>query len=203
MKAPELIGESLVENYLRQEETAKVRHELIGGVIYEMSGGTPNHADLIYNVAATMAGRLRGTRCRGSSSEQRIRFEGTRNFSYSDGLIKCPPFRFDEQDPNSLLNPRAVFEVLSPSTADYDRTTKFELYQTIPEFTDYILLAADRVRVEHFRRLSDNAWELHVFVWRRETLNLVNFEIELPLEELYEGINVPEGIIIVEPPEDE
>jgi Uma2 family endonuclease len=128
------------DELLAMEEASEVRHEYIGGKLYAMAGGTPDHSDLIHNVHVAVGGRLRGKPYRGSSADQRVRTSETAtNWVYLDFLIKCPPYRFHPRDKNALLNPHAVFEILSPSTAEFDRTGKFDEYALMPELSDYIL----------------------------------------------------------------
>lgn len=172
------------------EAASPVRHEYIGGRLYAMAGGTPKHADLGTNIAIAVGGRLRGKPCRGSSNDQRVRFDRTENWYYPDFLIKCPPFRFHGRDKDALMNPRAVFEVLSPSTEVFDRTSKFDQYKTNAELTDYVLVSGDEVRVEHFRKLENDKWEQTVFIGRDKVLNLDNFDISVPLSEIYEDIEI-------------
>ncbi|BCM89891.1 hypothetical protein IAD21_01741 [Abditibacteriota bacterium] len=114
------------------------------------------------------------------------------NWYYPDLLIKCPPYRFHPRDANALLNPHAIFEVLSPATEAFDRTGKFDEYQIIPEFSDYVLVSADRVRVEHFRRTGDGEWTQRVYRLLTQELHLENFGISVPLAEIYEDIDVGE-----------
>lgn len=172
------------------EANSPVRHEYIGGRLYAMAGGTPKHADIGTNLAIAVGGRLRGNRCRGSNNDQRVRFDRTENWYYPDFLIKCPPFRFHSRDQDALMNPHAVFEVLSPKTEKFDRTGKFDQYKTIPELSDYILVSSSEVRVEHYRKQEDGSWAQRVFIGRSATLNLDNFDINVPLNEIYEDIEI-------------
>ena len=158
-----------------------------------MSGGTPRHADVIHNISGAFYNALRGHRCRGSSSEQRVYVEATGISTYLDFLIKCPPERYAEQDANALVNPALIVEVLSPSSASYDRGDKFLHYTQIPELRDYIFVAQDRVHVEHFSR-SGNDWLLRRYFQREHKMQLDNLEIKIALSAIYDGINVPPGL---------
>lgn len=178
------------------EADSEVRHEYIGGRLYAMAGGTPKHADIGTNIGAAVQPRLRGKPCRGSNGDQRVRFDNAQNWFYPDFLIKCPPYRFHGRDKDALMNPRAVFEVLSPSTEVFDRTTKFDQYKTNPELSDYVLVSADEVRVEHFRKLENAKWEQAVFIGRDALLNLDNFDISIPLSEIYEDIEIAEQPVL-------
>lgn len=184
--------------YLEVEQRSPIRHEYIGGRIHAMAGGTREHASLIFNLAREVGSGLKGSRCKGAVSEQRVRIENSGEAFYPDVLIHCPPSRYHEQDRDGLLNPGAIFEVLSPSTEDRDRTVKFELYKTIPELTDYVLVYSNRVRMEHYQRDADNKWFVATYNWRRESLVLANFNLVVPLGDIYEDLELPEGMVLVQ-----
>ncbi|PQV63113.1 Endonuclease, Uma2 family (restriction endonuclease fold) [Abditibacterium utsteinense] len=182
---------------VEMENASPIRHEYIGGRLYAMAGGTVKHADVIVNVTIAVGGRLRGKPCRGSSSDQRVRTSQTAtNWYYPDFLIKCPPPRFHPRDKTALLNPHAIFEVLSPETEKFDRTTKFDEYTQIEELSDYVLVSTEIARVEHFRRLGNGAWELRSYTRLDEELRLDNFGISVPLGEIYEDVEVAEQLIL-------
>jgi len=186
------------DELLAMENASPVRHEYIRGKLYEkgagvlpqMAGGTSNHSDIIHNVQVAVGRRMDDSECQGSSGDQRVRFERTENWFYPDFLIKCPPLRFHGRDKNALMNPRAIFEVLSPETEKFDRTGKFDQYATNPELSDYILISADEVRVEHFRRLENGEWARRVHIGRDAQLQLDSFGITVPLREIYRKIAI-------------
>lgn len=189
---------------LAMENASPVRHEYIGGKLYEkgagptpkMAGGTSNHSDIIHNVQVAVGRRMDDSECQGSSGDQRVRFEQSENWFYPDFLLKCPPLRFHPRDKNALMNPRAVFEVLSPETERFDRTGKFDQYATNPELSDYILISADEVRVEHFRRIENGDWSRRIYVGRDAELQLKNFDISVPLSEIYRKITLETQTIL-------
>jgi Uma2 family endonuclease len=148
---------------------------------------------LIANVTASFVTRLRGHRCRGSSGEQRIRVEASDVEFYPDFVVKCPPEEYSDLDPHALTNPVLVVEVLSPGSEKNDRGEKFEQYSRIPELRDYILVAQDKIAVDHFRRVEDEQWILRRYTSREENLVLANLEIEVPLDEIYDRLDLPSG----------
>ena len=91
-----------------------------------------------------------------------------------------------------MLNPRAVFEVLSPGTAEFDRTGKFDEYALIPELCDYILISPDKVRVEHYHRAGEGEWTQRVYRTLEGELRLESFSISVPLGGIYEDIVIGE-----------
>ncbi len=185
------------DELLAFEEASEVRHEHIGGKLYAMAGGTIVHAHIIANLTAAAHGRLRGKPCRGASGDQRVRTSETAtNWYYPDFLIVCPPPRTHPRDKDALLNPRAVFEVLSPGTAEFDRTGKFDEYALIPELSDYILISSDKVRVEHYHRTGDQEWTRRVYRDLTLELRLESFDIRVPLGEIYEDIEIGEQSVL-------
>ena len=61
----------------------------------------------------------------------------------------------DDDEKDTLLNPVVLFEVLSPSTEDYDRGGKFKHYRTLPSLQEYVLISQDRPLIEHYVRQQD------------------------------------------------
>jgi Uma2 family endonuclease len=191
LKHPE--AEMSFDALVEQEERSDVRHQFINGRLCAMSDLTPRHADIGTNLSAAIGLRLRGKACRGSSGEQRVRVsEDATNWFYPDFLIKCPPQRFHPRDKNALLNPSAIFEVLSPETEKFDRTGKFDEFKAIAELSDYVLIDTERARVEHFSRGEGDAWAQRVYTRLDQDLRLDNFSISVPLAEIYEDVPVGE-----------
>jgi Uma2 family endonuclease len=69
-------------------------------------------------------------------------------YAYPDVSVVCgkPLLADDHQD--ILLNPVVIVEVLLPSTEQYDRGMKFQLYRTIESLNEYILVDQDKVLIE-------------------------------------------------------
>jgi Uma2 family endonuclease len=198
MQAPQLNPFVSFADYLAFEENSEVKHEFWNGIVFECSGGTPRHADLIFNVSAAFAPRLRGHRCRGSSSEQRIRIEENNVSFYPDFVIKCPPEKYSPLDPNALTNPVLVAEVLSPNSEKHDRGAKFEQYALIPELRDYLLVSQERILVEHFARGQNDEWILRRYNEREDVIAFPHLEIEVPLDEIYNAMDLPSGLIALQ-----
>ena len=110
-------------------------------------------------------------------------------FSYPDLTIVCGEPQFHDVKKDVLTNLQVIFEVLSPSTADYDRTTKFQRYRMGNEtLTDYILVSQDKPFVEHFVRQADNNWIYRSYGDIDDKLKIETVECELSLREIYDRI---------------
>lgn len=187
------------EEYWELEEHSPVKHEFVNGYPYAMAGGTFNHTTICSNLVRHAMNRLSGKACRARSSEQKVKSEKTGNTFYPDAVIFCPPSRFEGKGDQILLTPSVIFEVLSPSTAEYDRTDKFKDYRRIETLTDYVLIEPDRVYVDHYRRQSDG-WLLRTYSQRDDMLRFPDLQIELPLAEIYEELDMPESLALIQVP---
>lgn len=160
-----------------------------------MAGGSNRHALLCANIRATLVSRLRGRECRAVGSAQRVKIEATGLLTYPDAAVCCSPSRFEGKSSETLITPKLIVEVLSPSTAPYDRTTKFTHYRQLASLTDYLLIAQEQVLVEHFRRQDGDAWLLRTYYQRQQGVALPDLDFVLPVSELYEGVEVPTGLL--------
>jgi len=112
-------------------------------------------------------------------------------YTYPDVSVVCgePLLADDHQD--VLLNPVAIFEVLSPSTETYDRGTKLQRYRTIPTLQDYILVNQTEIRIEQYTRQENNLWILRDYQTLDEELVVTSIGVSLPLGRIYNRVEFP------------
>jgi Uma2 family endonuclease len=149
-------------DYLVYERDSEMKHEYDGGEIIAMPGGSPRHSALASRVGAALeAGRKPG--CIAFQSDQRIRILATGKATYPDACMVCGPIEGDPADPSgaTITNPALIVEVLSPTTEQNDRGSKWQHYQLIPSLQEYVLVSQSDPRVEHYRRLATGGWEYH------------------------------------------
>lgn len=89
-----------------------------------------------------------------------------------------------------LPDPVVVFEVLSPSTASIDRVAKNAEYQATPSIQRYVMLEQDRIAATVFAREGER-W-VGTLLGADATLALPEAAVELPLRDVYAGIELPE-----------
>ncbi len=182
-------------DYLRFDlEHADGKHEYVNGEVIAMAGAHPAHTFLTSQLVIALGTRLRGRPCSVHASDLRVKVSETGMYAYPDLVVICGTPRFAPTNPPTLLNPKLVVEVLSPSTSEYDRGAKFAHYQRLSEVQEYLLVGCPDRRVEHYRRLATGQWLLTV-VEGEGVLELPTFELSVPLDELYTGIEA-----FVEPP---
>jgi Uma2 family endonuclease len=173
-----------VDEYLALERSSLQKHTFFRGELFAMSGGTRRHNLLALNIAAELRAALRDRPCEVYPSDMRVKVEANDLHTYPDVSALCGPPRFTDERQDTLLNPMAIFEVLSESTESYDRGKKFESYRLIPTLADYVLVSQDEVLVEHFTRQADGSWLLRE-VRAGELLRVVSLGCEIPVDEIY------------------
>jgi len=144
--------------YLMLEEVSNIKHEFYRGEIYAMAGGTPEHAAIAVNVSTLLNVQLRGKPCRVHSSDLRVRVLATGLATYPDVSVVCGARDLDPENANTVVNPIVLVEVLSPSSAEYDRGEKLEHYKQIPSLREVVLVAHDERLVEVWSRHPGGEW---------------------------------------------
>jgi Uma2 family endonuclease len=179
-----------IQDYYRIENDATEKHEFRDGEILAMSGGSPRNARIAVNVSAELHNRLKGKPCQPYSSDLRVRFVGQQRTAYPDVSVICGPIQYDPDDKagHTVLNPRLIVEILSPSTEAYDRGDKFAAYRDIPSLEEYVLVLQHEPRVETYLRLDDGTWSLAPFAGLEMTARLRSIGVDLPLAEVYSGV---------------
>jgi Uma2 family endonuclease len=172
------------EEYLAWERMQPDKHELHDGEVFAMAGATFEHNQVVVNVGAELRAALREKPCRVCASDLRVKVPATGLYTYPDASVVCGRPQFEDGKLDTLLNPLILVEVLSDSTADYDRGTKFANYRSIPSFRDYVLVSTDSVLVEYHARQEDGSWVLREFR-AGERFRLASVGCELAVDELY------------------
>ena len=174
------------EEYLAFERQSEERHEFLAGEIFAMSGASAEHNDIVWNIASSFHAQLRDRPCRASIADMRLQVSATGLYTYPDIVVVCGERQFAE--PDTLLNPTLIVEVLSPSTEAYDRGKKFGHYRTIETLQEMVLVAQDRIIVERFARRPGGAWLLSEARRLEDQISLPSIGCELALAAVYERV---------------
>lgn len=180
------------EEYLELELKADYKSQYVAGEIFAMAGAQPPHVLIESSLIATLYALFRGRPCNVFTSNIRVRVKEADLWTYPDVTVVCGEPKFETaSNPQSLLNPQVIFEVLSPSTEAFDRGDKFTRYRKLETLTDYVLVASERMQVEHFVRQAGGAWIMTDYHLPHHTLPLASLGCELPLAEIYERVAFP------------
>jgi Uma2 family endonuclease len=177
------------EEYLALERPSEIRHEYLDGTVYAMAGETPEHSIICFNLASTIGPKMHNKNCQGYSPNMKVRTEQSGLFAYPDLMIVCGKAEYHDNHRDVLTNPTVIFEVLSRSTAAYDRGEKSLRYRThLSSLKDFILVAQDKPHIEHYSRQQDGTWAYSEIYGLDSSIVLNSIECQLSLAELYAGI---------------
>lgn len=177
------------EQYLAQERAATEKHEFLGGQVFAMAGASLRHNRLAANLIAALGLQLRGTPCGTYTSDTRVKVPATSLYTYPDVVVVCGQPEVEDAHQDTLLNPTLLIEVLSESTAAYDRGAKFEHYRQIPSLREYLLVSQDAARIERRVREGDT-WIETEYAGRDVVLSLASVPARLSLAEVYDRVEL-------------
>ena len=176
------------DDYLAAEEISPLRHEYRDGEVFAMTGGTRNHHTITLNLGTALKNHLRGSGCRTFVEGMKLRVQESNSFYYPDVVVTCD----DRDRPNNeqyINHPSLIIEVLSPSTARFDRTEKFADYRTIPSLTEYVLVSTDRQNLDIFQRDDRGHWSL---ASNTDPIQLISVGCDVAIAEIYDDTDIPE-----------
>jgi Uma2 family endonuclease len=180
-----------LSEFLEWEERQELRYEFDGFQPIAMTGGTAAHAAIQRNLAIALGGRLRGRECQFFGSDLKIEVAG--HIRYPDGFVVCSPVPTRTK---VVSDPMIIFEVLSDSTGRTDLVTKNHEYAATPSGRRYVILAQDEMAGTMFERIGDD-WVGHLLA-ADTILHFPEIGIEVPLVELYEGVDLAQGAEAIE-----
>lgn len=175
--------------FLDWERGQDARHEYYRGEVFAMAGGSEPHARIITNTLLALARALDGRDCVVYTGALGVRVEAEDLFTYPDLSVVCGQAAFYDAKRTKLLNPAILVEVLSPSTADYDRTSKARFYRQIPSLEAYVLVSQDARAVDVLTRDGDG-WRLTTE--RDGQVEIAPLGVTLALDALYCGVQPPD-----------
>ncbi|MEY2857137.1 MAG: hypothetical protein RLZZ74_1449 [Cyanobacteriota bacterium] len=173
------------EEYFQWEEGQKLRHEYVNGEVYAMSGGTINHSKIASNLNFILKSHLRGGGCQILTSDARVNIVQSNDYVYPDLSVTC-----DDRDRaaiQAIKYPCLVVEILSPSTANYDRGDKFRMYRRNPSLRDYLLIDTEKIAIDLYRHNELGNWEI-VNYQAKDLIELESINLSCLIEDIYEDI---------------
>lgn len=171
------------EQYLAAEAVAETKHEFLGGEVWAMAGGTPEHSRLAASLARQLGNALEGRPCAVFSSDLRVRIEATGRSTYPDLSVVCGARRAAKDDEDAITNPVVLVEVLSDATEASDRGDKFAHYRQLESLKEYVLVSQKEPRIEVFRRQGDH-WSLYE-ARAGQSIELASLEVSLAVDDVY------------------
>jgi Uma2 family endonuclease len=176
----------MVEQYLELERTSEIKHEYLDGYVFAMTGASRNHNLIAAAVMGIFYVQLRGRPGNIYTSDQRVK--AGRLYAYPDISVVCGTPEFTGETPDTLANPTLLIKVLSPSTEKSDRGKTFQYYRELDSLQEYVLIAQDSYRIEHYVRQENGPWLFNDAVGADATLELASIGCTLSLADVYEKV---------------
>ncbi len=176
------------EEYLDIERKAERKSEYYAGEMFALAGTSRRHNLITGNVARVLGNQSLDRPCNIYSMDLRVKVSETGKYTYPDVVVTCGEEKFEDAEMDTLLNPLVIIEVLSDSTEAYDRGKKFEQYQRIESFVEYILVSQTPYRVEQFVRESERKWAYYEYHNAQDVVQINSIECKIMLKDIYAKI---------------
>jgi len=173
------------EEFLAWDATQTIKHEFVRGEVFAMAGAHEAHVTVTMNVAMALRQHLKGSPCRTFQTDMKLRVEAADAYCYPDVMVTCSAA--DAADPLIKREPTLVVEVLSPSTAAYDRGEKFAAYRLLPSLQEYLLVDPAARRCDLYRLGADGLWVLQPGA-PEQGVHFASVELELDGARLWDEV---------------
>jgi len=176
------------DEYLSWEAEQAEKHEYLAGDIYAMVGVRREHALVAGAVYAALRERLKGSPCQAFVADMKLRVEAADAYFYPDVMVPCDPR--DRSADTAIDHACLVIEVLSDSTAAFDRGAKFAAYRRLESLQEYLLVDIEARRLELYRREGSH-WLLLESESGSPALHLGSVGVSLDPAEAFEDLEPP------------
>ena len=174
-------------DYISMEKESAQKNEYYKGEIFAMAGASPRHNKIHTNLFLGVGFQLKGKACQPYGSDLRIHIPENTLYTYPDISIICGDIVTAITDKETAIRPTVLIEILSLSTKDYDRGTKFKLYRDIPTLQEYVIVDSESISIEIFRKNNALHWELEEYKSTEDTMAIKCLDVHLSLIEIYDG----------------
>ena len=178
------------EEYLKFEERSPLKHEFHNGELYAMAGETVNHSQLCVNTITALNLFFKGKPCHVHDSNMKVHIKTKtfEKFLYPDVSVTCHPK--DHQNRSFIEHPKVIIEILSKSTALYDRTDEFQFYKYLHSLENYILINQNYPLIEVFQKVPKqvNTWLLTTY--DQELFTIPSIDFKGSIIDLYDKVSL-------------
>ncbi|SFP63540.1 Uma2 family endonuclease [Parafilimonas terrae] len=169
------------EEYFLYEESSELKHELINGNLYEMSGSSIYHNKLERRIANLIERLLKQNELEVLTEGFKVRTPDN-NFFYPDVIVCTNNLkRYFTNEPVLLV------EVLSESTRKFDLTDKFIQYQKIPTLQYYLCVEPEQQVIIFYFKTESGEWMTETFTKDESIINLPALGISFSVKDVYKN----------------
>ena len=182
-----------IETYFRLEEQSLHKNEYHNGIIKPMAGATYTHNVLAGRIGTYLNIFIEENDLNFSSNNSDIKvwIENYDKAVYPDAVVVSEKPEFYKTRKDTIINPLLIVEVLSKSTADYDKGTKFEMYRSLPSFEEYVLVHQVQKQVTVYTKQADESWVVRDYFDDESNAILHSLhQCPISLKRLYKGMEI-------------
>lgn len=178
------------KEYLELEAKAEFKSEFWNGTIVAMAGGTPTHGKIANNVGTAINNALdkKNNNCSAYNSDVKVFIPDFNRGVYPDCMAICGEENYFQDSKAVVTNPCLIIEVLSESTKEYDNTSKFEGYRSIPSFKEYVLVWQTIPKVQSWYKEAEDLWRISSAFGLDKTIPLYSIGCEITLSDIYKRV---------------
>lgn len=178
------------EEYIAKEEETREKHDFFFGEIFNIAGTTGIHNLLVLRLGGLLSDMIdkKGSKCYVFAENVKLEIIKNQYYVYPDLMLIC-----DERDKptqTKMQYPTIIFEVLSNSTEDYDRGTKWKNYKTIPTLMYYVLVSQYEYLIEVYEKNNDFKWEYTTYTGLEQIISFDKLDFALNTTQIYKNIAV-------------
>jgi len=176
-----------LDEFFEFQERTPITYEYINGIIRAMSGPSVAHCLITQNIFSVIRARLRGGPCEAfcTGGQLQLTFGKDEIIYHPDVYVSCDRKAWSEK---SVVNPRFVVEVLSPSTQHIDRREKLVNYCRLISLQEYVIVSQRRAELEIYRR--ENNWRQDVIDAPGAVAEFRSLDVTVALADIYDGVSV-------------
>jgi Uma2 family endonuclease len=178
------------EQYLAKEQETQEKHDFFFGEIFNMAGTTDTHNLIVLRLSSLILNFLdtQNSKCKVFSENVKLELVKNQYYVYPDLMLICD--KSDEETRTMKKYPTIIFEVLSNSTEDYDRGTKWKHYKTIPTLVYYVLVSQYEYLIEVYEKMNDFKWEYTTYTGLEQAISFDKLDFALNTTQIYKNIEL-------------
>ncbi len=173
------------DEYLAMERASGMKHEYYNGYVEAMSRASLRHNQIAMNLYGNIFGYLKDKKCKILPNDMRISTPGRKTYMYPDATIVCDAPQLEDNTFDTLLNPSALIEILSPSTRQNDLGYKFSYYKQIISLKEYIIVDSVRRSVQIIRKQETGLWETENIPVDIDYIHIQTINLHISLDDIY------------------
>jgi Uma2 family endonuclease len=180
-----------LEEYWDREFISEGRYEYHDGVLVEMTYTSEPHGQICSNLNRLIGNCILDKDCSVYAENRMVYIpECNKNF-YPDIVLVCGKHDLRQVSKNmkATMNPSVVIEVLSDSTAEFDKTTKTRCYKKVKSIQQIIFVNQTDKYVRTLKKTNDERIWLEIDAYDDDDIVEVG-ECKLSIKEIYHRVDI-------------